>query len=241
MSIKAILITTVLCFSIRCSRAQSDEQAYTEELTYGVNFNTNAGLIGGFAMKWAKLVKPKRYRCIGFEIVNVKHPKEYKFRNDVTGNSFIAFKSHYLFSFRPYYGREFVLFGKAPEEGVHINAILAAGPSIGIRKPYYVLYVNVPSNPNSAVSIPYDTSLNDNQIYGVGNFGDGFNKLSFTAGINVKASLTLEFGQIKSSVIGVEIGVLAEQFTKPQVIIPYVESKSLFTSGFITLYYGKKN
>lgn len=241
MSVKAILIASLFCFVFQTSWAQSDEQAYSEEFTYGINFNTNAGLIGGFAFKWAKQVKPKQYRSFGFELVNVKHPKEYKFRNDVTGNMFIAFKSHYLFSFRPYYGREFVLFGKAPEEGVHINAIVAGGPSIGIRKPYYVLYVDVPTSPNSAVSVPYDTSLNDNQIYGVGNFSDGFNELTFTAGVHAKSSLTFEFGQIKSSVIGVELGVLAEQFAKKQVIIPYVKNRSFFTSAFITLYYGKKN
>lgn len=235
-AIVSYLVTWLLATQVW---AQTDEQGYEEEFTYGINFNTNAGLIGGFGFKWAKQVKPRQYRSFGFELVNVKHPKEYKFRNDITGNMFIAFKSHYLFSFRPYYGREFALFGKAPEEGVHINAILAAGPSFGFRKPYYVLYVEDPNSPNP-VSLPYDTTLNDDQIWGVGSFSDGFNELKLTMGIHAKSSLSFEFGQIKSSVIGVEIGVMAEQFTKKQVIIPYVKNRSLFTSAFITLYYGKK-
>lgn len=241
MSVKAILITFLFCFVFGESKAQSDEFTYTEEFTYGINFNTNAGLIGGLAFKWAKQIKPNQYQSFGIEFVNVKHPKEYKFRKDVTGNMFIAFKSHYLFSFRPCYGREFVLFGKAPEEGVHINAVVAAGPSLGVRKPYYVLYdVNKdPNNPNP-ISLPYDTSMVDDHIYGIGAFADGFSELTFTAGVHAKSSLTFEFGQIKTSVIGVELGVLAEKFAKTQVLIPYVRNRSFFTSAFITLYYGRK-
>ncbi len=219
---------------------QTDEQSYSEEFNYGINFNTNAGLIGGFFFKWAKANGPKRYHNFGFELVNVKHPKENRFRNDITGNSFLAYKTNYLFVLRPFYGQEFVFFRKAAEEGVHINGILAGGPSIGMLKPYYILYLDRSGNPASAASIPYTPDLNLNQVYGVGNMTDGIDEMKISLGFHAKASLSFEFGQIKSSVFGMETGFLAEQFTRKQSIMAFAENQSFFYSAFFTLYYGRK-
>jgi hypothetical protein len=222
------------------SFSQSDEQSYSEEFNYGINFNTNAGLIGGFFFKWAKANGPKRYHNFGFEVVNVKHPKENRFRNDQTGNSFLAYKTNYLFVIRPFYGQEFVLFRKAAEEGVHINGILAGGPSIGLLKPYYILYLEPNGNPNTAVSVPYTEDLNLNQVYGVGNLTDGLNEMKITLGVHAKASLSFEFGQIKNSVFGMETGFLVEQFTRTQKIMAFTDNRKFFYSAFFTLYYGRK-
>jgi hypothetical protein len=222
------------------ANAQSDELAYSEEFTYGINFNTNAGLIGGFDFKWAKAKGSKQYHCFGFGFVNVKNPKEYRFPNDATGNTFLAYKTNYLFVLRPFYGREFVLFRKAAEEGVHINAIFSGGPSIGMLKPYYVLYLENTANPNTALSIPYSEELNLNQIYGVGNFTDGLNETKISLGLHTKASLAFEFGQIKNSVVGLETGFVLEKFSKEQKIMAFTANKSFYTSAFITLYYGRK-
>jgi hypothetical protein len=231
----------LVCISIGGNvNAQTDEQAYSEEFTYGVNFNTNAGLIGGLDFKWAKAIGERKYYCFGFGLVNVKHPKEYRFRNDATGNSFLAYKTNYLFVLRPFYGREFVLFRKAAEEGVHINAIFSGGPSLGMLKPYYLLYVESNTNPNSIVSVPYTKDLNLNQIYGVGNLSDGLNEMKFSLGLHAKAALSFEFGQIKNSVVGMETGLIIEKFAKEQQIMAFAENRSLFTSAFITLYYGRK-
>ena len=235
-----IFSVLVFCFLGKPGFSQTDEQAYSEEFTYGINFNTNAGLIGGFNFKWAKANGPKQFHCFGFEIVNVKNPKEYRFRNDQTGNTFLAYKTNYLFSLRPFYGREFILFRKAAEEGVHINATLAGGPSIGMLKPYYVLYIESPSNANSVISLPYSKELNMGQIFGVGNFTDGFDGMKFTAGIHAKASISFEFGQIKNSVVGLETGFMLEKFAKVQEIMVYAPNKSFFASTFLTLYYGRK-
>lgn len=230
-------------FSILCNVStfgQSDEQAYNEEFTYGINFNSNAGLIGGFTFKWAYAKGTSQYQGFGFELVNVKHPKEYRFRNDNSGNTFLAYKTNYLFVFRPFYCRELVLFRKAAEEGVHVNALLAAGPSIGMLKPYHVLYLNTGQSPQSAYSVKYTSDLNMNQIYGIGSLTDGIENSKYSLGVHTRASITFEFGQIKNSVIGLEAGILLEKFTREQKILEYAPNKSFFTSTFFTLYYGKK-
>ena len=221
-------------------RAQSDELSYTEEFTYGVNFNTNGGMIGGLNFKWAKAKGPRQFQSFGFELVNVKHPKEYRFRSQETGNSFIGYKTHYLFSFRPFYGREFTLLRKAAEEGVFVNLIVSGGPSLGMRKPYYVLYRDSPQQDSPYSSIPYTEDSNLGQINGVGSFSDGLNNMEYTLGIHGKLGISFEFGQIKSSIAGLEVGILAEKFTKTQAIIGFAPNASFFSSAYILLYFGKK-
>lgn len=220
--------------------AQSDELSYTEEFTYGVNFNTNGGMIGGLNFKWAKAKGPKQFQSFGIELVNIKHPKENRVPSLETGNSFIGFKTHYLFSLRPFYGREFTILRKAAEEGVFVNLIVAGGPSLGIRKPYYVLYRESQQQDSPYSSIPYTKDANLNQINGVGSFSDGINNMEYTLGVHGKLGMSFEFGQIKSSIAGLEVGILAEKFTKTQAILAFAPNKSLFTSAYILLYFGKK-
>ena len=62
------------------SRAQeSDYFEYQNEILWGINKNTNGGLIGGINLKFANKIEDNTYRIYGIEIVNVKHPKEYKY------------------------------------------------------------------------------------------------------------------------------------------------------------------
>jgi len=186
-------------------RAQSDELSYAEEFTYGVNFNTNGGMIGGLNFKWAKAKGTKQFHIFGIELVNVKHPKEYRFRSQETGNSFIGYKTHYLFSLRTFYGREFTLLRKAAQEGVFVNLIIAGGPSLGIRKPYYILYRESQQQDSPYSSIPYNEDANLNWINGVGSFSDGLNNMDYTLGVHGKLGISFEFGQIKSSIAGLEV------------------------------------
>lgn len=241
MGLKTISILIIsFCLISKEIWAQSDEQAYNQEFSYGINFNSNGGLIGGFNFKWAFAQGPGRFQSVGFEIVNVKNPKEYRFRNDASGNSFLAYKTNYLFVLRPFYAKEITLFRKAAEEGVHVNALLGAGPSIGMLKPYHVLYLESMNNPQAAFSVQYTKDLNMNQIYGIGSLTDGIENSKFSLGVHTRASLTFEFGPVKNSVMGLEVGIVLEKFTQEQKIMEFAPNKSFFTSTFFTLYYGRK-
>jgi hypothetical protein len=221
--------------------AEEDEFFYERELTYGINLNTNGGLIGGVAGKYAIRIDNRWFHHIGLEIVNVKNPKEERLSNPQTNQSFIPQKMNYLFVIRPQYGREYLLFKKGPEDGVHLNAIAAVGPSFGLLKPYYILYSA--TGPNDAQSVPYNSALhrrNTTNIYGSGSFFDGFDELKVNLGISLKLALSFEFGQFNDNVIGIEVGGIAEQFGRKLEIMDVAPNRSLYTSGFITLYYGNK-
>jgi hypothetical protein len=220
--------------------AQDDEFDYESEFTYGINFNTNAGIIGGLVFKYAKAAGKNQFQSFGLEIVNVKHPKEHRFDRQYAGNGFIVGKALYLIAVRPQYGREIILFRKAPEDGVQLNLVMAAGPSFGVTKPYHVLYSD-DNNFQTARSVAYDPSIhNIERIYGSGPITDGFDNLRINLGAHAKTGFSFEFGRFNNSVVGIEIGLLMEAYTRKIEILPMAPNRSVYPSAFFTLYYGNK-
>ena len=98
-----------------------------------------AGLIGGVVFRYARLNNDNLFETFGLEMVNVKHPSEQKYTSGQNGTSFIWGKQNKLFAIRGLYGRDKLLYKKESQKGVQINANIAAGPSIGLVIPYYVL------------------------------------------------------------------------------------------------------
>jgi len=115
-----------------------DSYEYNSEFTWGINKNSAGGLIGGFTLKKARKLKDNTLETFGLEVMNVKNPQEARYNSGSTGNAFIYGKSNYLYALRFQYGRDFILFTKAPQQGVEIKAIFAGGPSLGIVAPYYI-------------------------------------------------------------------------------------------------------
>ena len=215
----------------------SEDYDYTREFIWGVNKNTNGGLIGGIVLKYSTALTPTTFQSFGLELMNVKHPKEYRTWN-FNGNSFIYGKLNYLYSVRLQYGREKIFFKKAPQQGVQIAGILAAGPTIGVIAPYYVqVYVNQ----YESVTVPYDPqTVTYNTIMGTGGIFEGLNESDVTIGANLKAAVSFEFGTFKSSVSGFEAGILLEAFPKKIEILPGADNNQFFTSAFITILFGTR-
>lgn len=220
--------------------AQEDgEYDYTSEFTWGINKNTNSGLIGGLVFKYSKAITPKKFQTFGLELINVKHPKEYRVASRYTGNSFIIGKQNYFYAVRGQYGREWIIFKKAPQQGIQINGLLAGGPTLGVVTPYYV-EINSSNLGDRGASVPYNPSINYDDIYGTGGILKGIGESKLEIGANMKASLIFEFGTFKNNVTGIETGFMVEAFPSEIPMMVGVENKSLWTSAFITLFYGSR-
>lgn len=248
---------SVLLLSAQSSQAQrtdSEEDNYRTVTTFGITTNTNAGVIGGFAFRQSKLIDGTLFglpqsRYLNIELVNVKHPKELQSSANSVGSRFIEGKENYLFVLRPQYGREVKLFQRGADEGVAVNGILAAGPSLGIIKPYYVevSYGNATRTVPASEVNGFVTPTGETVI-GAGGFFQGLDKSTLTVGLNVKAALNFELSAFRSNTTGLEIGFLAEIFPSKVVIIPNTApggnrsdgNRSVFTSGYITLFFGSK-
>lgn len=223
---------------------------FNKETGIGINFNTNGGLVGGFLFKKSIYLRKNIYKYFYIEAVNVKHPKEFRYPSS-TGNTFIYYKSNYLFSFRPMYGREFLLFRKSEEEGVRVSAILAGGITLGLVKPYAIQfdYTNYPNGiqtgtPTDVRNEQFDPDKYPdqltyfNRILGTGGLFTAINKSKIVPGICAKAGLSFDIGP---STTGIEVGGLIEVFPHKIPILYSASNYSTFTSIYINIYYANRN
>ncbi len=221
---------------------EDDKYVYSREYVWGVSKNTNSGLIAGVAGKYSRKIGKERFQSFGLEIVNVKNPKEYRRPSPTTGNSYLSGKTNHLFSVRPQYGREWVVFKKAPQQGVQVNFILAGGPTFGIVTPYYVQHGDggsIDIIPARELGEPPYTS---GPVLGAGPFLRGFREgeVDIKLGGNIKASVAFEFGTFKNDVTGFEAGFQLEAFPQGVEIVRTAGEQQLFPSAFIMLFYGRR-
>jgi len=251
--IGALLLGWLLS-SGRATAQNSDpeDDNYQRTTTFGVTTNTNSGILGGVSFRQSKQLSDDLFglpqaRYLSIEAVNVKHPKELSTSSGYASGRYIEGKENYLFAVRGQYGREVKLFQRSGDEGIAVNGIVAAGPTLGIIKPYYV---NVQEG-NRQVSVPASSLYQPGATgapVGPGGFFQGFGSSQFTVGLNAKAALSFELSTFRNNTTGVEIGFLAEVFPNKIVIIPDLSpganrtdgNRQFFTSGYITLFFGSR-
>jgi hypothetical protein len=243
------MVALVWCAQVHAQRIESafrsdfdyldDENLlYRRELVYGINLNTNGGLIGGLMIKHARVISRFMFHSFSLEMVNVKHPKENRVSNLTTGRTFVEEKQNYLFTVRPMYGREIVLFQKAKVQGIQVNWIFAAGPTFGVVAPYLINFRDSQGVIRTQQFNPDVHRRGSIDILGTGSFLESLSQAKIEPGASLKMSVSFEFGAFKTNVTGFETGFMVDQFLNEIVIIPRAENRSLYTSAFLTFYYG---
>src|SRR5690606_16690528 len=196
-----LAVLLVSLFALPAAGQTQDSYEYQSEFTWGINKNTYGGLIGGFVFKKARKLDDRVLETFGLEIMNVKHPLENRKNSLTTGNLFVYGKSHYLYALRFQYGRDFILFKKAPQQGVEIKAVFAAGPTIGIVAPYYVERAS-DGGYGFTIHEQYKPGMDIISIYGTGRLFEGIGDSRIKMGGNLKAALNFELGTNKNQVTG---------------------------------------
>lgn len=241
LRVEKFLIPTICCvLLVSGALAQTqDSYEYQSEFIWGINKNTSGGLIGGIVFKKARKLNDRVLETFGLELMNVKHPQEVRRSSATTGNYFIYGKANYLYAIRLQYGRDIILFKKAPQQGAEIKGIFALGPSIGVVAPYYVEYY--PNN-NDMVSVraPWNPSISIGDIGGTGRIFEGIGESKIVPGVNIKAAVNFELGTIKSQVTGFEAGFLMDVYSKKIDLMPTAKNYSVFPTLFLTLFYGNR-
>jgi len=238
----------------RATPPEDQGDNYQTITTFGVTTNTNSGILGGVSFRQSKRLSGElfgmpQYQYLSVEIVNVKHPKELA-ASFTAGSRYIQGKENYLFVIRPQYGREVKLFQRDEDDGISVSGILAAGPSLGIIKPYYL---EVQSGNRSARSVPASQvngsiTATGETVTGAGSIFQGFGESKLAVGLNLKAALSFELSAFRTNTTGVEIGFLAEIFPQRIIIIPNTDpgasradgNRNFFTSAYLALFFGSK-
>ncbi len=238
MRLHSIIAIFVLGGSSLFAQTQ-DSYDYYSEFTWGINKNTASGLIGGFVFKKAKKLNERTLETYGLEIINVKHPQELRRNSLATGNFFIGGKNNYLYAFRFQYGRDWILFKKAPQQGVEVKLVTAIGPSLGINAPYYVEHSS--NQPGfQTINEQYNTGIPIENIYGTGHLFEGLGQSKLKIGANIKAAINFELGIAKSQVTGFEVGFLLDAYTNQVEMVPTAKNYAAYPTLFITLFYGSR-
>lgn len=222
--------------SLQAQREDAGDYEYDQEILVGINKNTNGGLIGGFTLKLGYRIDDSNFQFFGLDLVNVKNPKEVRYQT-VLGNSFIFGKSNYLYSIRPYYGREIIVGKKAPQQGVQVSLLGAIGPTIGIIAPYFIEYA---VSRVETVREQFNPEVHQSRfnILGPGRVFEGVGGSEVAFGANAKVAVNFEFGVFKSNVTGLELGYQLEGFTREIPLMPTTENNQVFQSVYFTFFYG---
>lgn len=226
----------LLCFlSLSQALKGQERELYESQLTYGINLNTQAGLIGGFSARYAKRIEERRYHSFSLELIEIKHPKEERLSSLLTGEFFVPGKQNYFFAIRPQYGQELVLFRKAKERGIQVNALAAIGPTLGLEVPYVIVY----EQNRLQRRVQYDPDIHNFQfIRGSGTPFESLSDMEFIPGGSFKLSAILEYSGASSHALGLEAGLMVDAFSREVVIMPLAENRSVFSSIFVTIFYG---
>jgi hypothetical protein len=238
IKISAFFIAVFLSGSGTVLAQTQDSYEYQTEFTWGINKNSYGGLIGGFVFKKARKLNDRLLETYGLEVMNVKHPQEVRKNSQSTGNFFIYGKSNYLYALRLQYGRDLILFKKAPQQGVEIKAVAAVGPTIGVVAPYYIELRG--ASDFITIREQYDPQKHTqtSDIYGPGRLFEGLGESKIKLGANLKTAINFELGTIKSQVTGFEAGLLLDAYTSKVVMVPTAENYAVYPVLFFTLFYG---
>lgn len=220
--------------------ALEEDPPYNRQTGYGINLNSNAGLIGGGMIKHTRSINNKMYHLFYLDVVNVRHPKEQRAQSRLSGESFIPGKQNHLLLVRPQYGRELILFRRAAEQGVQVAASFSAGPTLAVIAPYLIEYRFGSGNIRLEQYDP-DRHPSFDQVVRTSRFGESLSQSTFGFGGSVRSAVAFEFGNFRTNVTGVEAGFMADFLAQRVIMMPLAENKQNYFSIFVNIYYGSRN
>jgi len=205
----------------------------------GINTNTNSGLLGGFSFVYNI---PNR-SFVNIDLTNTKDYQEFDSPYSFNGRTYVEGKLNYLINLRPSYGKHYLLLNQAQEGGTSLSGRISTGPTIGLLKPYYVDLSYTDAGKNITTSVPMADALNNNynksSINGEGSFFSGFSQSKLVPGWHVKTALEFKFETLKQNYLALETGFIIDYFSQPVEILNQTTPRSVYTTGYVTFFFGK--
>ncbi len=208
---------------------------YKKHLAFGLKL-TNDGY-GGF-MEYAKVKSLSKTYLFQLDISERKHAKEEKIQ---ASTPVIYGKINFFYPVKLGFQEQFNFGNKGNKNGVSLTGNFGGGLSLGLLRPYLV---EVEKGNGVTEFVGYNSPDSNyflnGPIIGGPNFGTGWSNLQVVPGIHLKSSLRFDYGKYNEMINAVEVGVMAEYYTKkiPQMI--NLEQKKLFLSAYVSLVFGRR-
>lgn len=222
---------------------------YNRETTFNMKITTNRGFVPG--LEFGRLRTYYKTRFFHFNIGELKHPKEARQSADPTvSRSFRPYvygKQNNLLALRAGWGIKRYYSEKAKQKGVAVGISYSAGPTLGILKPYYLAlrYTSDLPTQSRAIHQKYsaenaDVFLNNSRILGASPFTRGLSQVSVLPGANATLAFHMDWGAFDEFVKALEIGVMADVFSKKVPILVSEQNRQVFFNFFLNLQLGKR-
>ncbi len=231
---------------------------YDRETAINLRIGTNRSMMVG--VEFGRLRSYYRTTYYYASLGELRHPKEQRQSADpVRSGSFRPYifgKQNNFFALRGGWGFKRYYSEKARTKGVAIGVNYAAGPTLGILKPYYLAIRRIDvTNPNSSnfklSAEKYSEEgnstlfLDNTKINGAASFWRGIDELSFRPGANASAAIHLDWGAFDEMVKALEIGVMLDVFpTRIPIMVAKGDADRInnpfFLSFFANLQLGKR-
>ena len=246
-AIKLLLITILVAGSTLTSSAQApapdNDQVklyYRSEYVFGGFLHTRG--FGGYA-RYAQNLTGFSQLVYGFELSNMRHPKQQKISNPFyeDAKGYFLGKLNSLTVTRFNIGWQKVLFGKELEKGVKISYLTQFGPTLGWVAPVY-LEITDGSVGSRDISVErYDPDEhNIGNIYGRASFIYGVQNLSIYPGGHAKLAMNFEYSPLDESVKALEVGVTFDGYLQEVPIMARTDNYQFWTTFYVSFHFGKK-
>ena len=217
----------------------------TGTIALGISTSTSSGIFGGLSAKRVWMNNNKIQSLIGLDLSIIKDYREFDSPYSYNGRGYTEGKLNQLIVIRPEYGRQWTLFKKPSEGGAALKGLIATGPNIGMQMPYHVdiSYVNPGSGKSSILSIPmsqtYDNTYQRTTILGESSFFKGASESIYVPGWHLKTAFNVELDSFKQNYLALEVGFIVDYFSKPIEMLNQTPQRSVYTTGYLTFFFGK--
>ncbi len=225
----------------------SNDAVQTKEFFLSLSPHTSGASIGldyGF-------IGHQLTHSIHFEFTTLRHAKEVRQRTATGGvggslanvsRSFVYGKQNQLYGVHLGYGGKFHFSKKAKNQGIAVSVSYAAGPSLGLVRPYYV---NLLVSPEEIIPQTYTEEnsvifLDPARISGASGLGFGWDELSLVAGAFVKFGLNFEWGYTPRFARAVDVGVMLNIYTEKIPILLITDNQAIFPTLYAAFQIGKR-
>ena len=214
-------------------------------LALGISTSTSSGIFGGITARKVWINNPKSQSLFGLDFSNIKDYREFDSPYSYNGRGYTEGKLNQLIVIRPEYGRQWTLFKKPSEGGAALKGLIATGPNIGMQMPYHVdiSLSNPGTGKSSILSIPmsqtYDNTYQRTVILGESSFFKGASESIYVPGWHLKTAFNVELDTFKQNYLALEMGFIVDYFSKPIEMLNQNPKRSVYTTGYLTFFFGK--
>ena len=183
-------------------------------------------------------------RIINFELMTLRHPKEYKINRSGAQNSrgYFYGKINSAGLMRASFGWQKVLYDKEIKRGVRVSYFGLFGPSLGIIKPVYVELIPNAGEGSRSQLIRYSASVeNQGDVMGRAPILYKINTLRIIPGGHAKFILNFEYASDDSYIKAIETGVNLDVFAKDIPIMEGTYNTQYYLTLFIGFQFGRRS